>query len=117
MSSQKSKNHSLPRIDQSWFIYCPPTEITHARHVRAVLIELAHALDGEALERCPVPAPVREQVEQRKDGGHARTPDGGEEVVCKGRAAVRSRDGGDGEDFEEARSEMGGEVTAVKAAL
>ncbi|KAG6890737.1 hypothetical protein C0992_013120 [Termitomyces sp. T32_za158] len=90
--------------------------VVDAGDVGCVLVELAHAVDGEGLERLAVAAAVGEEIEEGEDGGHACGADGGEKVVCKGGSAVRGGDGGDGEDVEFAVGEVGGEVAAVEAA-
>jgi hypothetical protein len=110
--------HLLPCIDQAWFVPCPPTEIPHARRIGRLLVEPGHIWERERLERRSGAAAIGEHVEEGEDGGEAGRAEGGQEVVGEGRAAVRGRDGCDGEDLEgEVFCQVGGEVSAVEATL
>ena len=74
----------------------------HALDVGRALVEEAHVLHRQELERRPVPAAVREEVDQREHGRQPLAPDGRQEVVRERGPAVWGGDGRDRQYFERA---------------
>jgi hypothetical protein len=99
-ATKQESSHSLPRVNEPGFVHGAPAVVAHALHVRSLLVELAAALDCEAFECLAISAPIREHVQEGKNGGYAGFADCFEEVVRKRGPAVRGCDGCYGQDVK-----------------
>jgi len=107
----------LPGVDETRVIYGAPAEVLDAGDIGRLLVEAAHALDGEAFKGLAIAAAVGQHIEEGEEGGEAGAADGLEEVIGERGATVGGSDGGDGEDIEGMIVEVRSEVPAVEAAL
>ena len=74
----------LPGVDQPGLIRRAPAVVLHAGNIGRLLIELAHVLERQELERLAIAAAIGKQVEETEEGREIVLPDGFEEVIRKG---------------------------------